>query len=80
MSPQEIRFGSESIKDIARVLGRMFDGIAIPGKGLPVTAGDWLASVEPPIGGFRLPGLLPGMTGRRRPAPAGYDASHPGPG
>ena len=30
MSPQEIRFGSgESIKDIARVLGRMFDGIAI---------------------------------------------------
>ena len=37
MSPQEIRFGSgESIKDIARVLGRMFDGIAIRAYDTPL--------------------------------------------
>jgi ornithine carbamoyltransferase len=37
MSPQEIRFGNgESIKDIARVLGRMFDGIAIRAYDTPL--------------------------------------------
>ena len=37
MSPQEIRFGSgESVKDIARVLGRMFDGIAIRAYDTPL--------------------------------------------
>ena len=37
MSPQEIRFGSgESVKDIARVLGRMFDGIAIRSYDTPL--------------------------------------------
>ena len=37
MTPQEIRFGSgESIKDIARVLGRMFDGIAIRAYDTPL--------------------------------------------
>ena len=37
MSPQELRFGSgESIKDIARVLGRMFDGIAIRAYDTPL--------------------------------------------
>ena len=37
MSPQELRFGSgESIQDIARVLGRMFDGIAIRAYDTPL--------------------------------------------
>jgi ornithine carbamoyltransferase len=37
MTPQEIRFGSgESVKDIARVLGRMFDGIAIRSYDTPL--------------------------------------------
>ena len=37
VSPQEIRFGSgESVKDIARVLGRMYDGIAIRAYDTPL--------------------------------------------
>jgi len=42
-------------------------------------AGDWLASLELLFGTtLGHPGLHSGMTGRRRPTSAGYDAGRPG--